>query len=93
MSYSFFMSIFNIPIFILQLVKLRLGQMRHIISTFVARVQILGTNALPQPRGVTGPLMWAVFWGFTHMGHVCSTDFGGRGPAGLGCTAVPLYMM
>ena len=61
MSYSFFMIIFNTPIFILQLVKLTLGQMRHLISTFVARVQILGTNALPQAHGVTGPLMWAVF--------------------------------
>ena len=68
MSYSFFMSIFNIPIFILQLVKLRPGQMRHLISTFVARVQILGTNALPQAHGVTGPLMWAVFFGFTQWG-------------------------
>ena len=68
MSYSFFMIIFNIPIFILQLVKLRPGQMRHLISTFVARVQILGTNALPQAHGVTGPLMWAVFWGFTQWG-------------------------
>ena len=67
MSYSFFMIIFNIPIFILQLVKLRLGQMRHIISTFVARVQILGTNALLQPCGA-GPLMWAVFFGFTQWG-------------------------
>jgi len=68
MSYSFFMSIFNIPIFILQLVKLTLGQMRHLISTFVARVQILGTNALLQARRVTGPLMWAVFFGFTQWG-------------------------
>ena len=57
MSYSFIMSLFNIPIFILQLVKLKLGQMRHLISTFVAQVQILGTNALLQARGVTGPLM------------------------------------
>ena len=93
MSYSFFMSVFDIPIFILYLVKLRPGEMRHLISTFVAQVQILGANALPQPRGVTGPLMWAVFWGFAHMGHVCSTDFGRTGPAGLGCTAVSLYMM
>ena len=65
MSYSFFMSLFNIPIFILQLVKLRLGQMRHLISTFVAQVQIFGTNAFPQAHVVTGPLMGAVFWGFT----------------------------
>ena len=27
------------------------------------------------------------------IGHVCSTDFGGTGPAGLGCTAVLLYMI
>ena len=46
-----------------------------------------------QPRGVTGPLMWAVFWGFTRMGHVGSTDFGGTCPAGLGCTAGLLYMI
>ena len=57
MSYSFFMSVFDIPIFILYLVKLRPGEMRHLISTFVAQVQILGTNALLQARGVTGPLM------------------------------------
>ena len=68
MSYSFFMIIFNTPIFILQLVKLRPGQMRHLISTFVAQVQILGTNALLQARRVTGPLMWAVFFGFTQWG-------------------------
>ena len=42
--------------------------MRHLISAFVAQVQILGTNVLPQPRGVTGPLMWAVFGGFTQWG-------------------------
>ena len=73
MSYSFFMSVFNIPIFILQLVKLRLGRMRHLISTFVAQVQILGTNALLQARRVTGPLMWAVFFGFTQWG-MCATQ-------------------
>ena len=67
--------------------------MSHLISTFVAQVQILGTNALLQPHGVTGPLMWAVFRGFTHMGHVGSTDFGGTCPAGLGCTAGLLYMI
>ena len=31
--------------------------------------------------------------GLHPMGHVCSTDFGGTGPAGLGCTAVLLYMI
>ena len=31
--------------------------------------------------------------GLHPVGHVCSTDFGGMGPAGLGCTAVLLYMI
>lgn len=27
-----------------------------------------GSGALPQPCGVTAPVTWAVFWGFTHPG-------------------------
>ena len=35
-------------------------------------------DALLQPCGVTGPVMHAVFWGFTNPGHLCGTDSGGK---------------
>ena len=36
-------------------------------------------DALLQPCGATGPVMHAVFWGFTKPGHPRSTDPGGKG--------------
>ena len=50
--------------------------MRHLISTFTAQDQIRGADTLLEPHGVTGPIMWAVSWGFTHPRLVCNIDCG-----------------
>ena len=93
MSYSFFMSVFDVLILILLLVKLRPGVMRHLISTFTAQDQIRGADTLLEPHGVTGPITWTVSWGFTHPRLVCNIDPVERGSAGLSCTVLLLNMM
>ena len=67
--------------------------MRHLISTFTAQDQIRGADTLLEPHGVTGPIMWAVSWGFTHPRLVCNIDSVERGSAGLSCIALLLNMM
>lgn len=67
--------------------------MRHLISTFTAQDQIQGADTLLEPRGVTGPITWAVSWGFTHPGHVCNVDSVERGSVGLSRIALLLNTM
>ena len=67
--------------------------MRHLLSTFTAQDQIQGADTLLEPHEVTGPIMWAVSWGFTHPRHVCNIDSVEKGSAGLSCTALLLNMM
>ena len=44
----------------------------------------LGANALLQPHGVTGPVIWAVSGVSSILGSLCSTDSGGKGPCRTG---------
>ena len=44
----------------------------------------LGANALPQPHGVTGPVIWAVSGASPILGSLCSTDSGGKGSCRTG---------
>ena len=92
MSYSFFMSIFNIPIFILQLVKqTRTDETPHLYicsSSSDPRDQCFAAGSWGDWTTNVGSVLW-----LHPMGHVCSTDFVRTGPAGLGCTAVLLYMI
>ena len=44
----------------------------------------LGANALLQPHGVTGPVIWAASGVSSILGSLCSTDSGGKGPCRTG---------
>ena len=44
----------------------------------------LGANALSQPHGVTGPVIWAASGVSSILGSLCSTDSGGKGPCRTG---------
>ena len=44
----------------------------------------LGASALPQPCGVTGPVIWIVSVASPILGNLCSTDSDGKGPCRTG---------